>query len=208
MINHQVKATDTRILRELRNWCIVFLGAFLIAFLVNSKAYAKAEVKHSSMENTLFEGQQVIEDEISYNFSNPKRGDIIIFLLNENKGTLLNDLNRYIDTIVANFKHTEASEKHERLVKRVIGVEGDRINIKDGSVYVNDKKLDEPYVKGVTYPNDMDTPVTVGKNELFVMGDNREVSIDSREFGFVKLNQVEGKVIYRIYPFNHIGTVK
>ncbi len=195
--------------KEVISWLIVFLVAFTLAFLINSKAYAKVKVDQSSMENTLYNNQQLIVDEIKYQFHTPERGDIITFFPYEKKGNLSNDLKRYIDNVIWNFKISQDEKyNHQRYVKRVIGIEGDIIDIKNGCVYVNGKKLKEPYAKGVTDTNGMESPVTVGKNELFVLGDNREVSEDSRLIGMVKLQQVEGKVVFRVYPFQKIGKIK
>lgn len=189
--------------KEIGGWLVTILAAFILAFLFSSKAYANVEVHQSSMENTIYNSQHLIVDEISYHFHHPVRGDIITFYKNEKKGSVLKDFTRYIDNIVFRITNPgEINEKHERLIKRVIGIEGDTIDIKDGCVYVNNKKLYEPYEKGKTLPKGLKTPVTVGKNELFVLGDNRSVSIDSREIGLVRLDQVEGKAIFRIYPFD------
>jgi signal peptidase I len=160
------------------------------------------------MNNTLHDGQRLIVDELSYDFSKPQRGDIITFYPNETKGTIFNDFNRYVTSIENRIKNADPQDEHERLIKRVIGIEGDVIDIKDGSVYRNGEKLDEPYAVGTTDTNGMQFPVTVGKDELFVLGDNREVSRDSREIGMVKISHVEGKAFFRIYPFGKVGSIK
>lgn len=192
---------NKKILKEILSWVLIIMVAFVLAFLISSKAYAKVKVEQSSMENTLYHNQQLVVDELSYNFTEPKRGEIITFYKYENKGSILDDLNRYIDKVIHD-------EEHERLIKRVIGVEGDVIEIKDGEVYVNGDKLEESYAKGITDSKGLQTPVTVGKDELFVLGDNRVVSIDSREIGMVKIDQVEGKAIFRVYPFNKMGKIE
>lgn len=198
-----------KIIKEIGSWIFCLLAAFLIVTVLNSKVFAKVQVQQSSMENTLFENQQLIIDKLSYDFSEPKRGDIIIFLENEDKGTLIDDTLRTIDKIISIFDNDDDSaEGSSRLVKRVIGVAGDEVDIRDGYVYVNDKKLEEPYVKGVTLPQEFKLPVVVGENKLFVLGDNREVSKDSRKFGFIDCGQVEGKAVFRVYPFSKMGKVK
>ena len=117
----------------------------------------------------------------------PKNGDVIVFKsdLEKNDGTT------------------------KDLVKRIIGVAGDKVVIKDGKVYLNDKLLDETYLsEGMDTTGDVDIVVPEGK--LFVLGDNREVSLDSRyeQVGLVDVNDVEGKVLVRLYPFNDISLIK
>lgn len=86
----------------------------------------------------------------------------------------------------------------EYYVKRVIAVGGDVVDIRDGKVYVNDKELDEPYVQGITEvpENGITVPYTVEQGKLFVAGDNRENSVDSRTFGAVLVKEVQGKLLF------------
>ncbi|HKL99482.1 MAG TPA: signal peptidase I [Mobilitalea sp.] len=196
------------IMKEVKSWSLVLIIAFLCAFIISSKAYAKVIVHQSSMENTLFAGQHLIVDEISYKFHEPKRGDIITFFANEDKGTIVDDFLRYIDGIAVKFDSRETSLKNEKMVKRVIGIEGDVIDIKDGLVYVNNVELEESYIHDKTETREVEYPLVVGKGKLFVLGDNRAVSEDSRAYGVISCDQVQGKVIFRIYPFNRVGKVK
>lgn len=98
------------------------------------------------------------------------------------------------------------------LVKRVIAKSGDWVNMtEDGTVYVNDKKLDEPYLTSKAYgETNITFPYQVPENRLFVMGDNREVSIDSRNtsVGTVSDEQIVGKLIFKIWPISDIGLVE
>lgn len=194
-----------KILREIRSWVIMILCAFILAFFIESEVVAKVTVNQSSMENTLFADQQLLVNVFSYKFGSPKRGDIIIFFPEEENGSIMDKFNRYIDGYVELFTR---EEKHERYVKRVIGVEGDEVDIQDGSVYINGERLEEPYVNGRTEPKGYKLPCVVGKNEIFVMGDHRTVSEDSRSFGPINIKQVEGKAFFRIYPFNKMGKIK
>jgi signal peptidase I len=199
---------NKNIMQEIKSWIFSILLAFCIAVLINSKVSAKVLVQQSSMENTLYNNQQLIVDKLSYNFVEPKRGDIIVFLENEEKGTIVDDALNAIDNIASIFNNSGGSDQNNRLVKRVIGVSGDEVDIIDGYVYLNGKKLEEPYAKGETISGKFKLPIKIGENKLFVLGDNRMVSKDSREFGLINSNQVEGKAIYRIYPFNQIGKIK
>jgi len=196
------------VLKEIISWVLIICGAFLAATIINSQVFEKVIVQQSSMETTLFGGQHLIVNKLSYNFEKPKSGDIIIFQKYEKMGTLVDDIKNSVVNLVSLFDKEKNSDKNKYLVKRVIGVEGDEVDIIDGSVYVNGVKLDESYAKGVTEEKVIELPIIVGKDEVFVMGDNREVSADSRALGPIKINQVAGKVIFRVYPFNQMGKIK
>ncbi|HBI72796.1 MAG TPA: signal peptidase I [Lachnospiraceae bacterium] len=194
------------ILKEIGSWIVVIVVALVLSLFIDSTIIAKAEVEQSSMENTLFEGQQLIVNKLSYTFDEPKRGDIIIFLENEEKGNIIDN---FIRSVKNRFSSSdEIAAEQERLVKRVIGVAGDEIDIQNGYVYINGERLEESYVNGITLPGNLKLPITVGEGELFVIGDNREVSRDSRDFGPIDVKQVEGKAVFRVYPFNQIGKVE
>ena len=150
-------------------------------------------VKESSMESTLFENNYLFVNKLAYKFKeHPSRGDIIVFkseIDNPENGT------------------------KKLLIKRVIGVEGDVITIQDGEVYRNGELLDEPYVNvpGETYANQgLDiTDLTVPEDQVFCMGDNREVSLDSRSasVGMVSESTIVGKAFVRLYPFSEFGSL-
>ncbi len=196
------------LLKEIKGWTFSILAAFFIAIIFNCKVLAKVQVQQSSMENTLFSNQQLIVDKLSYNFVEPKRGDIIIFLENGEKGTLIEDAVRTVDSMVSLVFNKDINIKNSLLVKRVIGIPGDEVDIKNGYVYINGEKLEETYVKGETFSGEFKLPIKVEQNKLFVLGDNRMASKDSRKFGLINYNQIEGKAVYRIYPLNKIGKIK
>lgn len=195
-----------KILKEIRSWLIIITLALFLSVFINSQIFAMATVKQVSMQNTLFEDQMLIINRLSYNNKLPKTGDIIVFYQNREIGSFGKEFLRSLNNI--NPFNKAKDEVRDRLVKRVIGIPGDTINIIDGNVYLNNELLDEPYVKGVTMEGKFELPVTVEDNQLFVMGDNREESMDSRAFGFVEMNHVEGKAVFRIYPFNKFGKLK
>jgi signal peptidase I len=148
--------------------------------LFQTYAYAQTEVHNVSMQNTLVEGERLIEDKWSYRVSGPEQGDIVII---------------------------NGPEHELRLVKRVVALEGQTVDIREGAVYVDGIKLDEPYAKGVTGPGSMPVPFTVPDDRAFVLGDNREHSLDSRAFGTVALTSLEGKVVLRVWPIGKIGAL-
>ena len=167
-------------------WIKVFGLAIILAFVIT--LFIKPTlVRGDSMLPTLHENDYLIINKIGYKVGEPKNGDVIVFKsdLEQNDGT------------------------NKDLVKRIIGIEGDRIIIKDGKVYVNDKLLNETYLsQGMDTKGDIDLVVPQGK--LFVLGDNREVSWESRyeQVGLVDISDVEGKVLIRLYPFNDISLIK
>lgn len=194
-----------KIINEIKGIALTILGSIIIVAIVNTEVLASAKVQQESMENTLYNDEKLIVDKVSYNFTAPKRKDIIIFFDNDEKGNILEEGYEYLKEIASISYNTDT---RTRLVKRVIGIPGDEIDIKDGYVYLNGSILEELYVKGETYSRDKEFPIKVEEDTVFVLGDNREVSKDSRNFGLVKINQIEGKAIFRISPFNRFGFIK
>lgn len=190
-----------RVLREFRSIAITITGSIILLSLINTKVFAMAKVQQKSMENTLYSDEKLLVDKISYNFTDPKRGDIIIFLKDEEKGNILEESYTYLKEVIS---LNNITDSRIRYVKRVIGIPGDEINIESGNVYVNGEMLYEDYIKGETYSRDIKFPLIVRENELFVLGDNREVSKDSRDFGTIKIEQVEGRAFFRIFPIGRI----
>lgn len=95
--------------------------------------------------------------------------------------------------------------ENDNLIKRIIGLPGETVEIKDNKVYINDKKFEDSFGYGITYNIDK---VTLGDDEYFVLGDNRIVSLDSRVFGKIKKKDIKGTTNFIIYPFKKIGKVK
>ena len=142
-----------------------FLVLLLAVFLVFQFVVGISFVKGDSMKPTLENGQMVFYTRFTREY---KTGDVVSV-------------------------RVPAGEYY---VKRVIATEGDTIDLKDGKVYVNDKLLSEPYVNGETSEDSGNViyPYTLTENQVFVMGDNREVSMDSRAFGAVSERQIKGKL--------------
>lgn len=141
-------------------------------------------VKQTSMQDTLNPNDYIIMYRMAYSGGKePKRGDIIIF-----KSELQDE-----------------NGKDKLLIKRVIGLPGDKITINDGKVYINDKEYDESYIKD-GYTSGSVNNLKVPDGEYFVMGDNRVVSIDSRysEVGCVKKDAIKGRAVLRLFPFTKI----
>ena len=159
------------------------------------------------MQDTIFEGQHLVVEKLTYDFGNPKRGDIIVFIEDNMPANYIDEVKIFLKDVSEVFKPAE-QKTNVRLVKRIIGLPGDEVDIRDGSVYVNGEKLGEPYVKGTTYTREIEFPVKVPEGKYLVFGDNREVSRDSRSFGVIDRKQIEGKAVFRFWPLDKFGTVK
>lgn len=194
-----------KILKESLQWTAVFFVSILLSLSIKSYGFAQAEVKQCSMQDTLYEGQRLIESKIPYYYSEPKRGDIIIINSELEKGAFRVFVANTKEFIESFNKNEE--EDNKRLIKRVIGVPGDTIDIKDGKVYINGELYEEAYVKGETYPNSMEFPITIPEKEYFVMGDNRENSMDSRDIGLISIDKIEGKAVIRLWPLDKFGEI-
>ena len=148
------------------------------------------KVEQVSMESTLLPDQYVLVDKLTPRWTPYSRGDIVVFDPPE----------------------AWSSAGHVPFIKRVIGVQGDRIELRDGNVFVNDVKLDEPYVfdnDGVPQPSEPSpggrTEWLVPDGNLFVMGDHREESSDSRSFGPIAVDHVIGRAWLRYWPIDSLG---
>ena len=138
------------------------------------------------MENTLHNGDNLIVDKLSYRFHDPERFDIIVFPFQFQDNTYY--------------------------IKRIIGLPGETVQIIDGSVYINNEKLDDD-VYGAAAINEAgiaENPLVLGENQYFVMGDNRNMSTDSRNsyVGLVNKNDIIGEAWLCTWPLNHFGGVK
>jgi signal peptidase I len=159
----------------------------IIFFVIQTFVAQPYQIRQQSMETTLEPDQYVLVDKLTPRFDTYKRGDIVVF----------------------NPPQAWQQENGTPYIKRVIGVGGDTVEIKDGGVYVNDTKLEEPYVfkedDGTTQqtedPLNMESWV-VPDGELFLMGDHRGSSADSREFGTVKAGDVIGRAWLRYWPID------
>lgn len=175
---------------EIKDWVkSIIIAAFIAVLLM--QLIVPTVVREHSMEPSFYGGDYLIVGKINYKISSPKRGDVIIFK----------------SDIPMN--PSEPSSAKKLLIKRIIGMPGDVINISDNEVSINGEVIDEPYINDGGTPGDVVNYV-VPKDSYFVMGDNRTVSIDSRrnEVGPVNKDRIIGKALIRLYPFNKIGLIK
>jgi len=193
------------VIKNMIQWVCIVILALLISLLIRSFVFEFVTVEGPSMQNTMFSGQRLIVYKLGYALSFPKRGDIIVFKYKEGTNTVLPlaDKIPVINDIIP-------KDDEEDYIKRVIAVPGDRVDIKDGVVYVNGEKQSEPYAIGSTHVfSEVKFPIeSIPSGKLFVMGDNREMSSDSRMIGLIDISQVKGKAVFRIFPLDQLGKLK
>ena len=201
-------------LKDLLDWLLCILAAFIIAIVVRFYIGTPTVVKSISMQPTLYEGQRLILNRIPRTFHQSlKRGQIITF---EKPSSLTTDSSKAKyeyepSTIFGKFSYYVLEINKTSYIKRVIGLAGDHIVIKNGKVYVNDEELKEDYLqKGMSTEaqNPELTDFVVPEGYVFAMGDNRTGSTDCRAFGCVPLDKVESVVWIRFWPFDQFGEIK
>jgi len=161
----------------------IALSAILALGIRNFVAEARY-IPSGSMLPTLQINDRLIIDKISYNFRNPDRGDIVVF--------------SPTDTL-------KAQKFKDAFIKRLIGLPGDKVEVKGGRVYVNDQPLKENYIE--EKPNYDFGPVRVPPNQYLVLGDNRNNSYDSHYWGFVPRDRIIGRAVVRFWPLNRVGEI-
>ena len=184
-----VHAPNTKVgYKAIREWVTVVGVALIIAFLVRGFALQQFYISGPSMESTMFQDNRVLVNKISYRLRDIRRGDVVVF-----------------DRVTTD----GVAVQHDDLIKRVIGLAGDSVSITSCVVSINGIAIDEPYL------NDYDLAqsnlddrcripemeaTTVESGQLFVMGDNRPQSFDSRMFGTIDENLVIGRAFVIIWP--------
>jgi signal peptidase I len=164
---------------------IVVIMAILV--MVYLFIMSPQEVNGESMEPNFHNGEYILTNKVTYKFRQPQRGDVVIF---------------------KSWKNKEVD-----YIKRVIALSGETVSLSDNSIFVNGKKLEEQYLSpnttifGGSFLQEGQT-ITVPESMLFVLGDNRPHSSDSREFGPVAIDDIIGVVIMRYWPFPEFGVIK
>jgi len=168
---------------------VVALAIFVVVYLFLLQPH---QVKGASMKPNFLDGEYILTDKISYRFTKPKRGDVIIF--------------------------QSPTDPDVDFIKRIIGLPGEKVKISEGSIVIYNEQnktgltLKEPYhINGPTLGGKevpQNTEVTIGDNQYFVLGDNRVESFDSRSWGMLDRKKIIGKAWLRYWPLNKIGFVK
>lgn len=209
---------DSKI-KDILEWAYCIIIAVVLALLFRYYIGTPTIVKQPSMYNTLEEGQRLILSRWTRTVKGTyKRGDIITFEApsQTQMSTFDVDMNNPVaiydykpQGIFAKFSYYVLEFNKTSYIKRVIGVAGDHIKIESGKVYLNGQELNEPYLRdGIKTEQKVFTDIIVPENCVFVMGDNRPQSMDSRSFGCIPLEKVESKVVIRFWPLNKFGKVK
>ncbi len=192
LITGLVAAIGVAVFSYLRGWrflfeiIVVVVAALSLSLVVRTFFVEVYEVPSGSMESTIEIGDRILSEKVSYNFSKPQRGDIVTFDSPTDEGVIL--------------------------VKRVIAVGGDVVDIANGNLYVNGELQQESYAPDPTYElastykgKRITYPYAVPDGQMWVMGDNRDNSQDSRYFGSVPIDTITGKVFFRYWPFTRFG---
>lgn len=176
--------------RTILEYVVLAVVAIAVALLIQAYLVKPYRIPSPSMEDTLLVGDRVLADRISWRFQDPARGDVVVF---------------------------HPPGPGPVLIKRIVGMPGDTLSLRDGAVYVNGKQLAEPYVRRVdgrpepTEPFDtglpwsLQQPYEVPPGSYFLMGDNRTNSGDSRDFGPITRDQLVGRAFARYWPLGRIG---
>ncbi len=190
-LEERVTKCRNRLPHDIFDFSELILVALTLLLLLSSFLFRQTVVSGASMDPTLSQGERLV---ISNFFYTPKQNDIVVFQADEK--------------IASSEKSTISL--NEAVIKRVIATEGQTVSIRDGQVFVDNLPLMEDYLgspvdTGSPYA-DM-PPTVISEGHVFVMGDNRNCSLDSRAFGEVDVRYIVGKVLFRFYPFARFGGI-
>lgn len=167
--------------RNALEWAVVLVGAVLVALVLRAALFQAFWIPSESMETTLLINDRVLVNKLSYKLHDVHRGDVVVFV-----------------------RRDDEPGEYRDLIKRVIGLPGDTVEARDNVVYVNGAKMVEPYLDpGITTSNF--GPVPVPEDQIFVMGDNRNESYDSRNFGTIEESRIVGRAFVLFWPVNRVG---
>ena len=167
--------------RNLVEWVVTLVGALAVALLVQRFLFQPFFIPSASMVPTLEIHDRVLVNKLSYRLHEVHRGDIVVFeRANDEPGTIRD------------------------LIKRVVAVEGDTIESRGDTLYVNDQPVQEPYRKTSSLGGQV-TRLTIAQDQVFVMGDNRTDSTDSRVFGPIEEDRIVGRAFVKFWPLGDLG---
>ncbi|MGO4541834.1 signal peptidase I [Paenibacillus sp. 2TAB19] len=185
--------------KEIVEWIKALVIAVVLVFIIRQFLFSPFIVDGPSMEPNFETGERLIVNKILYSIREPKFGEVVVF---------------------------DVPDQHRKFIKRVIGVPGDVIRLEGDDLYINDKKIEEPYIKeaieeahargelynepgiNTDFPNSQVTEATVPENTIFALGDNRSNSTDSRFIGFVRDEEIVGRADIIFWPLNKLEFIK
>lgn len=183
---HHAKKSSNGALSSILSIVGMIAFIFVLSVLLRTFVFQPYEIPSSSMEDTIMTGDMVFSEKISYYVRQPEQGDVVTFEDPEVAG--------------------------RTLIKRVVATGGQTVTLADGHVYVDGVMADESHTKGQSYPLEMQArdanvvyPYTVPAGYVWVMGDNRENSLDSRYFGAIPVSSITGRGMLIYWPFNDFG---
>ncbi len=168
--------------RNILEWMVVLFAAALVAVLLRTFVFQAFFIPSESMETTLFENDRILVNKVSYRLHDVNRGDVVVFRRPDDQPGEIRDL-----------------------IKRVIALPGETIEGRDSQIYINDQLLIEPYLDGNRFGDF--GPTEVPEGELFMMGDNRDQSLDSRRFGTIEDDRIVGRAFFLFWPFDRVGSL-
>ena len=182
--NSKKQEKKKKLMNELIEDVVLVAIVLAVVFVVKHFLIINAVIPSASMENTIMTGDRIFGNRLTYTFGDPKRGEIVIFKFPDNE--------------------------KELFIKRVIGLPGDKVEIRDGLVYINDSEepLEEDYLRET--PVGDFGPYYVPEGYYFMLGDNRNYSKDSRlwEHPYVARDKILARAAFRYFPFDSIGTIE
>src|SRR5512132_1160889 len=197
------------VLAVIRETVVLVALAILLAVVFKTFLVAAFYIPSGSMESTLNISDRVLVEKVSYRFGDVQRGDVIVFVHDEpgfEPASPSNPVTGFFSSLGQAIGVVPPPDRD--FIKRVVGIPGDRITCKDGQLVRNGKPVTEPYLDPGTTTEGCNGTTTVGPGQLFVMGDNRGNSQDSRSFGVIHRSDVVGRAFVRIWPLNHTGWLR
>jgi signal peptidase I len=172
----------SNLLDELKSWFRDVLFAFATAIFIVIFVVQPVKVEGTSMQPRLVDQERIFVNRFIYRFTEIDRGDIVVFWY--------------------------PRDPNKSFIKRVVGIPGDEVEIRSGSVYVNGDKVEEPYLQPEFRDRDSYRKTIVREGEYFVLGDHRNSSNDSRNWGCVPRENIYGKAVFRYWPMSRVGLVE
>ncbi len=174
---------ESNAVRSIIEWIVVLVGAVAVALLLRAFLFQAFWIPSESMETTLLKQDRVLVNKLSYRLHDVNRGDVVVFRRPDDEQAEIRDL-----------------------IKRVIGLPGETVSARDNTIFINDQPLIEPYLAADEVIEDFG-PTLVPDGEVFVMGDNRDRSLDSRFFGTVEEERIVGRAFVLFWPLNRIDSL-